>query len=294
LSFVRNIGEREGEVSVVSSFVTLLREGFEVTLLVAIVLAYLVKIERREDIRQVWYGVGAALLVSLAVGAILFATAGGLEGKAEYIFEGTAMWLAVGFLTYMILWMRRESRNVARSIRQGVDSAVEGGSLALVSLVFVMVLREGVETALFVFGITRTSEPLQVAFGAALGVVGAVVLGYAVYAGGKRINLGTFFKVTGVFLILVAAGLLAHGVAEFEEAGLLPAIMPLWDVSSSPVLGEGTIVSDFLTAFFGWNPEANLLELLAWFTYVVAVGYAFLRPQPLPEGAAASPAARNN
>ena len=279
----------------VSSFVTLLREGFEVTLLVAIVLAYLVKIERREDIRQVWYGVGAALLVSLAVGGILFATAGGLEGRAEQIFEGTAMWVAVGFLTYMILWMRRESRNVAWSIRQGIDSAVErGGSLALVSLVFVMVLREGVETALFVFGITRTSEPLQVAFGAALGLAGAVALGYAVYAGGKRINLGTFFKVTGVFLILVAAGLLAHGVAEFEEAGLLPAIMPLWDVSNSPVLGEGTIISDFLTAFFGWDPEANLLELFAWFTYIVVVGYAFLRPQPLPEGAAASPATRNN
>ena len=278
-----------------SSFVTLLREGFEVTLLVAIVLAYLVKIERRKDIRQVWYGVGAALLVSLVVGGTLFATAGGLEGRAEQIFEGTAMWVAVGFLTYMILWMRREARTVAQGIRRGVDSAVEGGgSLALVSLVFVMVLREGVETALFIFGITRTSEPLQVAFGAALGIAGAVALGYAVYAGGKRINLGTFFKVTGVFLILVAAGLLAHGVAEFQEADLLPTIMPLWDVSSSPVLGEGTLVSEFLTAFFGWDPEANLLELLAWFTYIVAVGYAFLRPQPLPEGAAVSPATRNN
>jgi len=272
-----------------------LREGFEVTLLVAIVLAYLVKIDRRESIRQVWYGVGAALLVSLIVGGTLFATAGELEGRPEQIFEGTAMWVAVGFLTYMILWMRRESRTVAQGIRRGIDSAVErGGSLALVSLVFVMVLREGVETALFVFGITRTSEPLQVAFGAALGIAGAVALGYAVYAGGKRINLGTFFKVTGVFLILVAAGLLAHGVAEFEEAGFLPSIMPLWDVSSSPVLGEETIVSELLTAFFGWDPEANLLELLAWVTYVVAVGYAFLRPQPVPEGAAASPATRNN
>jgi high-affinity iron transporter len=279
---------------VFSSFVTLLREGFEVTLLVAIVLAYLVKIERRESIRQVWYGVGAALLVSLAVGGTLFVTAGELEGRPEQIFEGTAMWVAVGFLTYMILWMRRESRTVAQGIRRGIDSAVEGGgSLALVSLVFVMVLREGVETALFVFGITRTSEPLQVAFGAALGIAGAVALGYAVYAGGKRINLGTFFKVTGIFLILVAAGLLAYGVAEFEEAGLLPALMPLWDVSSSPVLGEETLVSEFLTTFFGWDPEANLLELLAWLTYIVAVGYAFLRPQPIPEGTA-SPATRNN
>src|SRR5215213_6978954 len=272
-----------------------MREGFEVTLLVAIVLAYLVKIERRGSIRQVWYGVGAALLVSVAVGGTLFVTAGELEGWPEHIFEGTAMWVAVGFLTYMILWMRRESRTVAQGIRRGIDSAVErGGSLALVSLVFVMVLREGVETALFVFGITRTSEPLQVALGAALGIAGAVALGYAVYAGGKRINLGTFFKVTGVFLILVAAGLLAHGVAEFEEAGLLPTIMPLWDVSSSAVIGAETLLSQFLITFFGWDPEANLLELIAWFTYIVAVGYAFLRPQPLPEGAAASPATRNN
>jgi high-affinity iron transporter len=279
---------------VFGAFVTLLREGFEATLLIAIVLAYLVKIERREDFRQVWYGVGAAVAVSLIAAGALFMTAGELEGRAEYIFEGTAMWVAVGFLTYMVLWMRRESRTVAQGIRQSVDSAVERNSrLALVSLVFVMVLREGIETGLFIFGITRTSTPLQVALGAALGIAAAVGLGYVVYAGGKRINLGTFFKVTGVLLILVAAGLLAHGVAEFEEAGLLPAIIPLWDVSSAPVIGEERLVSELMTAFFGWDPEANLLELIAWVTYLLAVGYAFLRPQPLPEGAARA-AVRNN
>jgi high-affinity iron transporter len=279
---------------VFGAFVTLLREGFEATLLIAIVLAYLVKIERREDFRQVWYGVGAAVAVSLIAAGALFMTAGELEGRAEYIFEGTAMWVAVGFLTYMVLWMRRESRTVAQGIRQSVDSAVEQSSrLALVSLVFVMVLREGIETGLFIFGITRTSTPLQVALGAALGIAAAVGLGYVVYAGGKRIDLGTFFKVTGVLLILVAAGLLAHGVAEFEEAGLLPAIIPLWDVSSAPVIGEERLVSELMTAFFGWDPEANLLELIAWVTYLLAVGYAFLRPQPLPEGAARA-AVRNN
>jgi high-affinity iron transporter len=278
---------------VFGAFVTLLREGFEATLLVAIVLAYLVKIGRREDFRQVWYGVGAAVAVSLAVGAALFVTAGGLEGTAEYVFEGTAMWIAVGFLTYMVLWMRRESRTVAQGIRRGVDSAVEKGTqLALISLVFVMVVREGIETALFIFGITQTSTPLQVALGAALGVAAAVALGYAVYAGGKRINLGSFFKITGVLLILVAAGLLAHGVAEFQEAGLLPELVPLWDVSGAPVVGEESLVSELLTAFFGWDPEANLLEVMAWAAYLLAVGYAFLRPQPLPEGVA-SPAARN-
>ncbi len=277
------------------AFVTLLREGFEATLLVAIVLAYLVKIDRREDFRQVWYGVGAAVAVSVIVAGALFVTAGELEGTAEYVFEGTAMWVAVGFLTYMVLWMRRESRTVAQGIRRGIDSAVEGGGrLALISLVFVMVVREGIETGLFIFGITRTSTPLQVALGSALGIAAAVALGYAVYAGGKRINLGTFFKVTGVLLILVAAGLLAHGVAEFQEAGLLPELVPLWDVSGAPIIGEGALVSELLTAFLGWNPEATLLEFVAWATYLMLVGFAFLRPHPLPESVAARPAPPNN
>jgi len=263
--------------------VTLLREGFEATLLIAIVLAYLVRIGRKEDFRQVWYGVGAAVVVSLVAAGTLFVTAGELEGTAEYIFEGTVMWVAVGFLTYMVLWMRRESRTVAQGIRRGVDSAVERGSrLALTSLVFVMVLREGVETGLFLFGITQTSSPLQVALGAVLGIAAAVALGYAVYAGGKRINLGTFFKVTGLLLILVAAGLLSHGVAEFQEAGLLPELVPMWNVSGAPIVGEGGLVSELLTMFLGWDPEANLLEFVAWAAYILGVGFAFLRPQPLP------------
>jgi high-affinity iron transporter len=281
---------RGGGCPVFSAFVTLFREGFEATLLVAIVLAYLVKIGRKDDFRQVWYGVGAAVAVSVAVAGALFVTASELEGTAEYVFEGTAMWVAVGFLTYMVLWMRREARTIGQGIRRGVDSAVERGSrLALVSLVFVMVVREGIETGLFIFGITQTSTPLQVTIGAALGIAAAVALGYAVYAGGKRINLGAFFKVTGLILILVAAGLLAHGVAEFEEAGIIPEVVPLWDLSSVPVLGAGSLISQLLTAFLGWNPEAHLLELVAWATYILSVGYTFLRPQP-PAGRVAHPA----
>ena len=277
------------------AFVTLLREGFEATLLIAIVLAYLVRIGRKEDFRQVWYGVGAAVVVSLVAAGTLFVTAGELEGTAEYIFEGTVMWVAVGFLTYMVLWMRRESRTVAQGIRRGVDSAVERGSrLALTSLVFVMVLREGVETGLFLFGITQTSSPLQVALGAVLGIAAAVALGYAVYAGGKRINLGTFFKVTGLLLILVAAGLLSHGVAEFQEAGLLPELVPMWNVSGAPIVGEGGLVSELLTMFLGWDPEANLLEFVAWAAYILGVGFAFLRPQPLPEDLPARQAASSD
>ncbi|HEX7170913.1 MAG TPA: FTR1 family protein, partial [Rubrobacter sp.] len=165
-----------------AAFVVLLREGFEASLLVAIVLAYLTQIDHHKQRRQVWYGVGAAISLSLVLAGVLFATAGELRGPAEKIFEACALFLAVGFLTYMVLWMRRESRALAGNIRRDVDSAVgRGGGLALALLVFVMVLREGIETSLFVFGITRASTPLQTTIGAAAGILAAVGLGYAVY-----------------------------------------------------------------------------------------------------------------
>lgn len=266
------------------AFLVLLREGFEATLLVAIVLAYLARIGRKDDFRQVWYGVGAAAVVSVVIGAILFATAGNLSGTAGALFKAGTMWLAVGFLTYMVLWMRRQSRTVASDIRRGVDVAVAGGSsFAIALLVFVMIFREGLETALFMFGITQTATPLGVAVGGALGILGAVALGYAVYAGGKRIDLGMFFKVTGALLVLVAAGLLARSVAILEVEGLLPAFFyPLWDATSVAWLTGESVVGQFLTAFTGWDPKPDLLEFGVWFLYVVIIGFAFLRPQTAP------------
>lgn len=264
-----------------AAFVVLLREGFEASLLVAIVLAYLTQIGRRGERRQVWYGVGAAISLSLALGGVLFATAAELEGPAEKIFEACALFLAVGFLTYMVLWMRRESRSIAGSIRREVDSAVgRGGGLALALLVFIMVLREGVETGLFIFGITRASTPLQTTAGAAAGILAAVGLGYVVYALGRRINLGAFFKYTGAFLIVVSAGLLAQGVVSIQEAGVIPAFFyPLWDVSEMPVLGATSAFGQFLGILVGWDPRPDLLEFSAWLLYLLTVGYMFFKPQ---------------
>ena len=264
-----------------SAFVVLLREGFEASLLVAIVLAYLTQIDHHKQRRQVWYGVGAAISLSLVLAGVLFATAGELRGPAEKIFEACALFLAVGFLTYMVLWMRRESRALAGNIRREVDSAVgRGGGLALAILVFVMVLREGIETSLFVFGITRASTPLQTTIGAAAGILAAVGLGYAVYALGTRINLGAFFKYTGAFLIIVAAGLLAQGVVSIQEAGLVPAFFyPLWDVTEMPVLGATSAFGQFLGILVGWDPRPDLLEFSVWLIYLLVVGYAFFKPQ---------------
>jgi len=265
---------------VLGAFVTLLREAFEASLLVAIVLAYLAKIGHREGFRAVWGGVGVAIGLSLAVAGVLFATASELEGASEKIFEGSAMLVAVAVLTYMVLWMRRESRTISSTLREGVDAAVrKGSSLALGLLVFTMVLREGIETGLFVFGITQTSTPLQVAIGSVAGLGAAVALGYAVYAGGRRINLSAFFRYTGGFLILVAAGLLAQAARAFEEAGTIPAILyPLWDLTGAPVVGMGTFFTTVFGSVFGWDPKPDLLEFLVWAVYLLGVGYAFLRP----------------
>jgi high-affinity iron transporter len=264
----------------IAAFVVLLREGFEASLLVAIVLAYLTQIGRPDLRRQVWYGVVAAILVSLVLSAVLFATVGELRGPSEKIFEACALFLAVGFLTYMVLWMRRESRSIAGNIRRDVDSAVgRGGGFALALLAFVMVLREGVETGLFLFGIARASTPLQTAVGAAAGILAALVLGFAVYYLGKSINLGAFFKYTGAFLIVVAAGLLAQGVVGIQEAGLVPAFFyPLWDVTEMPVLGATSTFGQFLGILVGWDPRPDLLEFSVWLAYLVGVGYLFFRP----------------
>lgn len=274
-----------------AAFIVLLREGFEASLLVAIVLAYLTQIGRQEQRRQVWYGVGIAILISLGLSGLLFATVGELRGPTEKIFEACALFLAVGFLTYMVLWMRRESRSIAGNIRQNVDTAVGSGGLALALLAFIMVLREGIETGLFIFGITRASTPLQTTIGAMAGILAAVALGYAVYALGKRINLGAFFRYTGAFLIIVAAGLLAQGVVSLQEAGVIPAFFyPLWDVTEMPLLGATSAFGQFLGILVGWDPRPDLLEFLVWLVYLVGVGYLFFRPDEAVAKQSARPA----
>lgn len=238
----------------VASFLLIFREGFEATLLVAIVLAYLVRIGRSENKGGVWYGVAGAVILSVAVGAIMFATASNLTGDAAEIFKGGAMWFAVAMLTYMILWMRRQSRTVAQDIRHGVDQAVgKGSSLALAILAFAMVFREGLETALFMFSVTQTSSPLQVAVGGTVGLAAAVALGYAVYVGGKRINLGTFFKVTDELLRVTSLSIQLLPVFVREAGTHLPdSLTKLFvisalrtDVSAPPLQNHHTRLNDW-------------------------------------------------
>jgi high-affinity iron transporter len=203
------------------SFVIVLREGFEAALIVGLIMAFLDKTGRREQHgRSVWYGAAAALAASAVIGAILFAAVGELEGNAEALYEGTAMLLAAAVVTWMVFWMRKQARTIGGHLRSQVGSAVmAGGGLALASVAFIGVAREGLETALFLFASVSDDGVVATIVGGALGAVAAITLGYLFYEGTLRLDLRRFFMVTGVLVIGFAAYLIMGGLHELGEAG---------------------------------------------------------------------------
>ena len=264
------------------------REGLEASLIVGIVLAYLAKTDNRQHFRTIWAGTAAAVLVSAVSGAALFFTVGELEGRAEKIFEGVAMLSAVAVLTWMIFWMRKQAMGIKRELEARLQGAIAAGSaVGLASVVFFAVVREGWETALFLFAISESSTPLSTSVGAVLGLVVSISLGVALYMGSRKLNLRQFFTATGILLIVFAAGLLAHGIHEFQEAGLLPlTVEHVWDTNG--IVSEDSNLGLFLKALFGYNGNPSLLEVVAWLSFLgVALGF-FLRPlvgwrrQPAP------------
>lgn len=203
--------------------VVVLREGFEASLVVGIVLAFLDRTGRRDGFRVVWAGVAAALALSLVVAVALFAAGAELEGRSEAIFEGVVMLTAAGLLTWMIFWMRNRARFMRKEIEGRTQAALEAGStIGLALVVFVGVAREGVETALFLFSSVGGSSPLVSVVASLVGGATAIGLGYLFYRGSHRLNLRMFFTVTSVLLLIFAGYLLASGLHELAEAGLVP------------------------------------------------------------------------
>ena len=201
------------------SFVIVLREGFEATLLIGLILGVLNKTGNREHVRAVWWGVGAALVTSIVIGAILFAAVGELDGQAEKLYEGTAMLLAASVVTWMVFWMRKQARTLGGHLRDQVSTAiVAGGGIALASVAFIGVTREGLESALFLFASVGDSGVVQTVISGTLGALGATILGVLFYKGTIRMDLRRFFMVTGVLVIGFAAYLIAGGLHEFGEA----------------------------------------------------------------------------
>jgi high-affinity iron transporter len=253
----------------ISALLLTLREGTEMALVVGIVLAYLSQIGARGAVRWVWLGVGAAAAVSLAFLGILNALDKEFIGATEQLFEGSTMLLAAAFLTWMILWMSRNSRSLKGELQRGVTAALDRGGAAwgIFLLVFFAVVREGVELALLLFAAPGQGKLL----GGVLGIAGAVGLGVLIYVFGRRVDLRTFFRVTTILLVVFAAGLVSHAAHEFAEAGLLAGVEGpvLWSTKS--ILPDTDGVGAVLRSLFGYSDSPHLIEAVTYAGYFLVV-----------------------
>ena len=285
-----------------SGLLTGLRESVEAALIVTIVLAYLAKTGNRHHFGKIWFGAGAAIALSAVVGVALFVTIGGFEEPYEQIFEGIAMLLAAAVVTWMLFWMRRQAASVKGELQAAVDRALSEGTVwGLALLAFTAVIREGIETSLFLVGQVNSADTAapSVLLGALIGLAIAALLGYGFYHGSRRINLASFFKWTGVGLVFIAAGLLSHAVHEFIEVGIIQfGTQTAFDISA--VLphdeADGNLLGQFLRALFGYTSTPEVTTLVVHVAYVVTVLALYLRPttprpplaSPASTGAAAS------
>jgi len=257
-----------------------LREGLEATLVVSILVAFLVKADRKDRLPQVWAGVALAVALSVFFGWLLSYTETTLLQRYEQreLFEAVTSVLAVGFVTWMIFWMRRAARSIAGELRSKLHDALAVGSIAVGVMAFLAVVREGLETSLIFYsavqGASSNTGPLLALVG---GIVSAVGIGWLMYASAVRINLAVFFTWTGALLILVAAGIFKYGVHDFQEADVLSGLNDLaYDISG--VLDPNAWYTALLTGMFNITPTASVLETIAWLAYGVPVLVIFLWP----------------
>jgi len=272
-----------------------LREGLEAALVVVILAAFLVKTNRRYALRYVWAGVAAAVVVSVALGAVLTYGTSRLSFEQQELIGGVASIVAVGFVTAMVFWMRTAARTISGELKGRLDKALDVGPWAIALVGFLGVGREGLETAIFFYATTEAAGQgeIQPMLGWIIGLGGAVLLGIGIYRGAVKINLGKFFRYTGILLIVVAAGILAYGIHDLQEAGVLPGLNNLaFDVSSAipPDSWYGTL----LKGIFNFSPKTTWLQAVAWVLYVGIVLTLFLRPVRVPSASpsTAAPATR--
>jgi high-affinity iron transporter len=264
------------------SFLITLREGLEIALVIAILAAYLVKSGRASMLRPMWIGVGTAAVVCAAAGIAFHLLVGNFEGKSEQFIEGALAASAAAVLTWMIFWMRKNARGLSAELRAKLEGATTAKAVIVVA--FVAVAREGFETVLFLLSAENgTSSASAVIAGGVLGLIVSAILGVLVYKRGQKLSLQTFFKVTGLLLIMFAAGLVGKAFHEFREffgfeTGRLIA-PPVWNIANSP-LATGRVY-DFLNGFFGWAADPEPIRVIAYFAYLIPVLWLFLKaPKP--------------
>src|SRR5215216_7143959 len=255
-----------------------LREGLEAALIIGIVLGAVNKIRRSDLAPAVWLGTLSAVGVSILTAIVLTSFGMSLEDPGEAIFEGITMLIAAGILTWMIFWMSKQARFLKSELEAGVNKAAAStGKRAMFWLAFIAVVREGIELALFITAAffagdqsQVTSNIIQTLAGTILGLGTAALLGWTLFATTVRLDLRRFFQVTGILLILFAAGLVAHGVHEFNEAGWIPAVVEhIWDVNA--IVDENSLGGELLKTLFGYNGNPSLTEIFAYFAYLAVV-----------------------
>jgi len=294
--------------SLASGLVTGLREGVEAALIVSIILAYLARTGNRRHFGRIWTGTIGAVLASIGAGIVLFLTLGELPEPYEQLFEALAMLTAGGVVTWMLFWMRRQAGSVKGELQSRVDRVLTDGTAnGLAVLAFTAVIREGLETSLFLFGLTTSaqSDAAGVLVGAVIGLSAAALLGVGFYRGARLINLRVFFRWTGIALIFIAAGLLASAVHELVEIDWIPvgtavafdisSVLPHEAIAGAPG-GLPLLIGGFLRALFGYSSQPEVAALAVWLVYIALVLRLFLRPMaphsaPVTSSPGATPAA---
>ncbi len=269
----------------ISSLLIMLREGFEAALVVALVLTYLRRIDRLDLARSVWLGVGVALATAIAIGVGIRVTIGTLEGVARFRAFAVVSLVAVAVLTWMIFWMRRQSRLIKGDLERKVDAALHSPTTrrTVAIVAGVAVVREGIESALFLLALSDRGNPVPLLVGAVLGVAIAVALAALIYIGGRRIPMRAFFTTTAVILIVFAAGLTAHAVQLLQATGDLGSfnLNGVYDLRSQAWLTQSTQSGRFLSALVGWDPRPSIEQVGAWFLYLVPMVVLYLSPVEL-------------
>ena len=270
-----------------------LREGLEITLVVSILVAFLVKSEQYSAVRWVWFGVAAALLICTGIGTVIAYTIGELRFEQQEIVGGTLSIVAVGFVTWMIFWMRSTARTIAKELRTKLSDALAIGPVAVAVMALLAVGREGLETMAFFYANVRTAERgvTQPLIGFIIGIAVAVALGWLIYRGAISFNMSRFFTWTGALLVFVAAGILGYGVHDLQEARVLPGLSTLAFDLSGP-MPEDSWYGALLKGLFNYSAQTTVLQAVVWVLYVVVVLTIFLWPrrqQPAPAAASPSP-----
>jgi len=254
-----------------ASFLLALREGLEAALIIGIIIGALTKLNDTHLKPAVWLGAAVAVLLSLFAGFGLFRFGVSLQGNAEKLFEGATMLLAAGVLTWMIFWMKRQSQSMKKNLETDVLTASrQTAFLSLAFLAFITIIREGVELALFLTAAAFSVDQNQVLWGAVAGLGVAILLGWLLYTSSVQLNLRRFFNATSFLLLIFAAGLVAHGVHEFNELGWIPAVVdPIWNMNH--ILDESSPIGQVLKALFGYNGNPSLTEVLSYLGYMLLI-----------------------